>query len=183
MRVHSREHLAMALDHGKDDMLPKYGELLVRHFECRLQFVDCCIPLALRRNRQVPAHLSDCHRTVHLVQSPVGLIQQRLGISYDRLRNGSHRVTPFAVSRTRPISKLPYRQVWLRPKEAASGGAGCLVIRLRLAADIARRQTQLNHACSQPTSFGRCRKCWNSASPSLVRVGQVAVLSAGEFAG
>jgi len=34
----------MTLNHWKDDLLPKFGELPIRHLQCRLQLVDCFIP-------------------------------------------------------------------------------------------------------------------------------------------
>jgi len=37
----------MTLDHWKNDLLPKIGELPFRHLQRRLQLVDCCIPLVL----------------------------------------------------------------------------------------------------------------------------------------
>jgi hypothetical protein len=96
--VHAWEHLAMTLDHGQDDVLPKLSELCVRHLKGGLQFVDGCIPPVLGQDRQVPAHLSDCHRTVHLVYRPVGLVKQRLGIRCDCVTNGSHWATPFSAN-------------------------------------------------------------------------------------
>jgi len=96
--VHCGEHLVVTLDHGKDELLPKFGELTIRHVQGRLHLFDGCIPPFLRQERQVPAHLPEHHRPVHLVYIPVGLIEQRLGVSHDGVRNGSHWVTPFSPS-------------------------------------------------------------------------------------
>ena len=73
----------MTPDHWKNDVLPKFGELPIGHLQCRLHLVDCRIPPVFWHDRKVPAHLSDCHRAVYFVYGPIGLIKQRLGISYD----------------------------------------------------------------------------------------------------
>jgi len=41
----------MTPDHWKDDKLPKFSELPIRHRPGRLQLVDCCIPLLIRHER------------------------------------------------------------------------------------------------------------------------------------
>ena len=72
----------MSLDHGKNDLLPKLREIPIRHLQGRLHLVDCCIPPVIWQDRKVPAQLSDRKRTVQFVGRPVGMIKQRLGISY-----------------------------------------------------------------------------------------------------
>jgi hypothetical protein len=41
----------MTPDHWKDDVLPKFSELPIRHRQCRLQLVDCFVPPLLRHER------------------------------------------------------------------------------------------------------------------------------------
>ena len=93
--MQSWEHLVVTMDHWKDELLPKFGEHLIRHLQCRVHLVDCRLPPVFWQDRKVPAHLSDGHRTVHFVDGPVGLIQQRPGISCKSVGNGSHWTTPF----------------------------------------------------------------------------------------
>jgi len=38
--VHCGEHLVVTLDHGKDELLPKFGELTIRHVQGRLHLFD-----------------------------------------------------------------------------------------------------------------------------------------------
>ena len=45
MVMQSREHLVVTMDHWKDEVLAKIGELLIRHLQCRLYLGDCCLPL------------------------------------------------------------------------------------------------------------------------------------------
>jgi hypothetical protein len=99
----------MTLDHWEDDLLPKFGELTFRHQQYRLHLVDCFILPLLRQDRQVPAHLSESHRSVHRVYRPVGLINQRPGISYDCVSNGSHWLTPFATRATCLFAQSSFR--------------------------------------------------------------------------
>lgn len=109
--MHSWEHLAMTPDHWNHDLLPEFGELPIRHLQRRLQFVDGRIPLVLWQERKVPPHLSECHRAVHVLYGPVGLIKQRLGISYDRICDGSNWTTPFGAGLACLSTQFPLPQV------------------------------------------------------------------------
>jgi hypothetical protein len=87
----------MTLNHRKDKVLPKLGELLVCHPQRGPHLVEECGLLVLWQERQVIAHLSERHRTLHLGHRSVGLVKQRLGIGYESVGKGTHCATPFAA--------------------------------------------------------------------------------------
>ncbi len=97
-------------NHWHDDQLSEFCELGVIHLESRSHLGEALFSILLRQQRQVPAHLGNRKRIVHLVHRSISLVEQQLRVCHHRICHYSHDVPLILSGRTSRISRMPPRQ-------------------------------------------------------------------------
>jgi len=82
----------MAADHGQNDTSSKFLKLSVVHLERCLHISDELFTLIGRIQSHVPTCLPNRKRLLHLLQRPIGFVNEGLSVADHSIRNCTHDV-------------------------------------------------------------------------------------------